>query len=211
MPLCLCCYSEISAGSVCSTCGAANPMKQSADTARAVLTAKGFSALEALLAGTTRLHPIVLWAIRRKLEQAVVVLPSDVPSGTATLNSRVLYQIDENAPETRTLVLTEEAYRPGHSVLVATPAGISLLGTSEGDETDLPSSGGRTQRLRLHRVQYQPERAHRRFFRGGSEARMSERQPSRLTGDAVLTFSRRPPPSPYAPAPEGDDPGPTAA
>jgi regulator of nucleoside diphosphate kinase len=101
--------------------------------------------------------------MRQKLATAAVVDPEFVPSDVVTLNSRVLHQVADNAPEALTLVEGGDR-NPGHALPLASPAGICLLGLREGDETVLPSAGGPPRRVRVISVLHQPENAHRSFF-----------------------------------------------
>jgi regulator of nucleoside diphosphate kinase len=106
---------------------------------------------------------VVHAAMRAKLATAEVVSPELLPSDVVTLNSRVLHQVADNAPEALTLV-DEDGWKPGHALPLASPAGICLLGLREGDEAVLPSAGGPPRRIRVISVLYQPENAHRSFF-----------------------------------------------
>jgi regulator of nucleoside diphosphate kinase len=101
--------------------------------------------------------------MREKLAMAELVAPELLPSDVVTLNSRVLHQVADNAPEALTLV-EGGSWQAGHALPLASPAGICLLGLRQGDEAVLPSSGGPPRRVRVLSVLYQPENAHRSFF-----------------------------------------------
>ena len=208
MPVCLTCGSTIRSCSTCPRCASGGLVSNKAQISRVILVTSDSGALENLFAGPSRLHPLVRCALRRKLQDAALVLPHDVPPSVATLNSRVTYQIADNAVETRILVLDEAFYTPGQSLLVTTPAGVTLLGLAEGEQADIPSAGGRPRSLRLISVDYQPQQAHRRFFRQNADTLGKRPRVPGSAGAAIVPFAPRIAEFPDGP---GDDPGPIAA
>jgi regulator of nucleoside diphosphate kinase len=81
-----------------------------------------------------------------------------VPPDVVTMNSQVVC-IDETtgAEHTLRLVYPDMADVARQYVSVLAPMGAALLGLSIGQAIDWPMPGGRTSRLRVERVLYQPE------------------------------------------------------
>jgi regulator of nucleoside diphosphate kinase len=173
-----------------------------------VISAADLASLEGLV-DSPAVHPSVRAALREKLDAAVVVPEEELPPNVVTLRSRVTYRIDDGPPECRTLIAADEAYQPGHSLPVATPAGVCLIGLAEGEAAPLPSARGRLRMLKVEDLVWQPARAHRTFFVAapyeGSKGFRGMRRPiARRAGPTGAGQSWRMPPS-------GDDPGPRAA
>jgi len=98
-------------------------------------------------------------ALEKELARAKVVALNKVPAGVVTMNSRV-YCRDENSGKEYhlTLVYPEDAGADG-TVSILAPVGSALLGLSVGQHIDWPAPGGKTLRLILLAVEYQPEAA----------------------------------------------------
>jgi regulator of nucleoside diphosphate kinase len=111
--------------------------------------------LERLPAAAAQQHA----ALRAELERADVREPGDMPSNVVTMNSTVTFG-DEGGGErvTVTLVYPSAAGKPG-TVSVLAPVGSALLGLACGQEIDWPMPGGQSHRLRVVRIDYQPEAA----------------------------------------------------
>ena len=121
-----------------------------------VLTAKDFSFLEQMLhagGGSDQAHGL----IRKKLDEARIVFGTDIDPEVVTLNSRVRYRINGNAPEERTLVA-----EPGHEVRgmtlqLGTLRGVAMLGMAAGEAVMVPRRDGTIETLVVEAVLYQPE------------------------------------------------------
>lgn len=99
-------------------------------------------------------------ALGHELERAKVVDPSDMPADVVTMNSEVTCE-DEVSGETHrlTLVYPPDADVDKHKVSVLAPVGTALLGLSVGQSIDWNAPGGRSLRLRVTGITYQPEAA----------------------------------------------------
>jgi len=98
-------------------------------------------------------------ALEKELARAKVVPLNKVPAGVVTMNSRVHCRDENSGKEYHlTLVYPEEAGSEG-TVSILAPVGSALLGLSVGQHIDWPAPGGKTMRLILLEVEYQPEAA----------------------------------------------------
>jgi regulator of nucleoside diphosphate kinase len=138
-------------------------------------------------------------AIMDKLDRSEVVLSTEIAEDVVTLNSRVVFSVDEQPWETRFLVHPRDHVTPGLTLPVTTPIGIAMLGALAGDRvTALRRDGGR-EIVEIVRVAYQPEAASRLWGRVVSH---------RIT-DRRSRFGSHPPMDPESDGP--DDSGPEAA
>lgn len=98
-------------------------------------------------------------ALEQELTRAQVVGLDEVPAGVVTMNSRVHCREEASGKDYHlTLVFPEEAGAEG-AVSVLAPVGCALLGLSVGQHIDWPAPGGKTLKLTLLAVEYQPEAA----------------------------------------------------
>jgi regulator of nucleoside diphosphate kinase len=99
-------------------------------------------------------------ALDAELLRAEVVEPTQVPPDVVTMNSRVVYR-DEETGETREVTLSypQDASLEQGRVSVLAPVGAALLGLSVGQEIDWQLPGGKTKRLHILSVTYQPQAA----------------------------------------------------
>lgn len=98
-------------------------------------------------------------ALERELARAQVVGHDEVPPGVVTMNSRVHCREDASGKDYHlTLVYPQDAGGEG-KVSVLAPVGSALLGLSVGQDIDWPVPGGKTLKLTLLAVEYQPEAA----------------------------------------------------
>ncbi len=93
-----------------------------------------------------------------ELTRARVVTPEKVPSDVVTMNSKVVFE-DEQTGERRevTLVYPREASSDDGRISVLAPIGSALIGLSVGQSIAWPLPGGRTKKLRIVAIPYQPE------------------------------------------------------
>ena len=96
-------------------------------------------------------------ALRRELDRAKVVEPTEVPPNVVTMNS-IVRCVDEtsNAQHKLTLVYPHAAGTAG-SVSVLAPVGSALLGLSVDQSIAWQVPGGRTLKLKVLEVVRQPE------------------------------------------------------
>ncbi len=113
--------------------------------------------LERLLDAQSR--RLDLDALRDEIERARVVEPHEVPPNVVTMNSTVRFASEDTGEETE-VTLVYGPTDPGKSqVSVLAPVGSALLGLAVGDVIDWPMPNGRTSRLRVVGITYQPEAA----------------------------------------------------
>lgn len=98
-------------------------------------------------------------ALETELARAQVVGHTEVPAGVVTMNSRVHCREESSGKDYHlTLVYPQDAGAEG-TVSVLAPVGCALLGLSVGQHIDWPAPGGKTLKLTLLAVEYQPEAA----------------------------------------------------
>jgi regulator of nucleoside diphosphate kinase len=99
-------------------------------------------------------------ALREEIERAEIVEPESVPRNVVTMNSVVQFVDEESGRESEVkLVFPGHADVESHRISVLAPVGSALLGLSVGLSIDWPLPNGRTRRLRVVAVTYQPEAA----------------------------------------------------
>ena len=104
-------------------------------------------------------HAMLLMALKQELDRGTVVAPGEVPKGIVTMHSRVrVRDLQEDEPETYTLVYPDEADIDNGKLSILAPLGTALLGTRVGDVVEFDAPAG-TRRLKVERVLYQPEAA----------------------------------------------------
>ncbi|WP_206859572.1 nucleoside diphosphate kinase regulator [Lysobacter changpingensis] len=99
-------------------------------------------------------------ALEAELERATIVEPAQMPPDVITMNSTARF-LDETSGEERelTLVFPRDADGSAEKVSILAPVGSALLGLHVGDSIEWPLPGGRTIRLRVLSIRYQPEAA----------------------------------------------------
>lgn len=98
-------------------------------------------------------------ALREELDRAELVEPNDVPPNVVTMNSVVRFIDDLDRVSEVRLVFPATAGVESHRISVFAPIGSALLGLTVGDSIDWPLPAGRTRRLRVVAITYQPEAA----------------------------------------------------
>lgn len=127
-----------------------------------MLTAQDARRLEALLQGAAGRASPMAPLLESELARAQVVDDADIAADVVTMNSRVVC-VDESSGEQHEieLVYPHEADAETGRVSVLAPVGAALLGLSAGSVIEWPVPGGRTTRVRVVAVPYQPESARR--------------------------------------------------
>ena len=99
-------------------------------------------------------------ALQAELDRADQVVGHDeVPAGVVTMNSRVHCREEISGKDYHLkLVYPQDAGAEG-TVSVLAPMGTALLGLQVGQHIDWPAPGGKTLKLTLLAVEYQPEAA----------------------------------------------------
>lgn len=98
-------------------------------------------------------------ALETELARAQVVGHAQVPAGVVTMNSRVHCREESSGKDYHlTLVYPQDAGGEG-TVSILAPVGCALLGLTVGQHIDWPAPSGKTLKLTLLAVEYQPEAA----------------------------------------------------
>jgi regulator of nucleoside diphosphate kinase len=93
-----------------------------------------------------------------ELERATIVESSQIPDDVVTMNSVVSFEDLETGQRSEaTLVYPSATSGTAGKVSILAPIGTALLGLSVGDSIEWPVPGGRSRRLRVTAVHYQPE------------------------------------------------------
>jgi regulator of nucleoside diphosphate kinase len=125
------------------------------------ITRNDYSRLRALIVDLER-HARSMQAGAETLEEildtARVVQPEQIPGSIVTMNSTVEFvDVSTGDRETVTVVYPEEANVSEGRISVLSPVGTALLGLPQGNDAELPLPHGRTRRIRIEAVLYQPE------------------------------------------------------
>jgi regulator of nucleoside diphosphate kinase len=124
-----------------------------------VLTATDERRLAQLLeAKANELEPGTLELLEGELQRATIVESSQIPRDVVTMNSVVSFEDLETGQHSEvTLVYPSASSGTEGKVSILAPIGSALLGLSVGDSIEWPLPGGRSRRLRVKAVHYQPE------------------------------------------------------
>jgi len=99
-------------------------------------------------------------ALQDELDRADQVGHEEVPAGVVTMNSRVHCREEASGKDYHlTLVYPKDANADEGKISILAPIGSALLGLSVGEQIDWPAPGGKTLKLKLLEVEYQPEAA----------------------------------------------------
>ncbi|TDF83416.1 nucleoside diphosphate kinase regulator [Pseudomonas sp. H9] len=99
-------------------------------------------------------------ALQDELDRAELVGHEEVPAGVVTMNSRVHCREEASGKDYHlTLVYPKDANADEGKISILAPIGSALLGLSVGGQIDWPAPGGKTLKLKLLEVEYQPEAA----------------------------------------------------
>lgn len=99
-------------------------------------------------------------ALQAELDRAKVLEPERMPPDVVTMHSSVRFVVEETGEEfEKTLCFPREIAEKADGVSVLAPLGSALLGLSVGQVIDWPVPGGKTRRVRILAIPYQPERA----------------------------------------------------
>ncbi|RMT36740.1 Regulator of nucleoside diphosphate kinase [Pseudomonas syringae pv. solidagae] len=124
-----------------------------------ILTRLDVQRLESFIASQDEDTPGIQ-ALQAELDRADQVVGHDeVPAGVVTMNSRVHCREEVSGKDYHLkLVYPQDAGADG-TVSVLAPMGSALLGLQIGQHIDWPAPGGKTLKLTLLAVEYQPEAA----------------------------------------------------
>ena len=109
------------------------------------------------------LHGPNVAALQDELLRAEVVEPSALPADVISMNSTARVRVEDplmgNHEYELTLVYPRETDGSAEKVSILAPVGSALLGLRVGDAIDWPMPGGRSARLHVLSIRYQPEAA----------------------------------------------------
>lgn len=179
-----------------------------------VLTTKDLTILEVMLDRCLGRDDPLVPILRRKIQSAIVVLSEDIPANVATLNSRVAYTVDGHGRELRVLARASSSSTVGLFLPIAGVRGLALLGLTEGGTFEVAQRGGRTEKIVLEKIHYQPEAAKREGMAALRKTPQTSRRPVLTLVKSDLDIRPAGQARPWlAPVePDGfDDPGPSAA
>ncbi len=95
--------------------------------------------------------------LKKELDRAIIVDPTDIPEDTITMNSKFrLKDLNSDEDLTYTLVFPEEENMYENKVSILAPMGMALLGYKVNDIVEWPVPSG-TLRVKILEVLYQPE------------------------------------------------------
>ena len=98
--------------------------------------------------------------LREELARAELREPRDMPRDVITMNSTARFREDASDSEREiTLVYPRDVDGSSDRVSILAPVGSALLGLRVGQSIEWPVPGGRTIRLQVLEVRYQPEAA----------------------------------------------------
>ena len=127
-----------------------------------VLSRLDVERIEALLEKPA-LQGLGLAALQDELARAEVVEPAQLPADVISMNSiaRVRVEDGENGAHELELALVypRDADGSPDKVSILAPVGSALLGLRVGDAIDWPMPGGRSARLHVLSIRFQPEAA----------------------------------------------------
>ena len=103
-------------------------------------------------------------ALEAELARAQIVEPTQMPPDVITMNSTARFKVigaDGDTGEERelTLVYPRDASGEPDKVSILAPVGSALLGLRIGDAIEWPVPGGRTIKLQVLSIRFQPEAA----------------------------------------------------
>jgi regulator of nucleoside diphosphate kinase len=127
-----------------------------------VVTHQDARRLDALLQSAAGMASPMAPLLEQELSRARWVDAEAIAPDVVTMNSRVVCE-DERSGERHELELVypHEADVDRRRVSVLAPAGAALLGLAVGSSIEWPLPGGRTTRMRVLALPYQPEAAQR--------------------------------------------------
>jgi regulator of nucleoside diphosphate kinase len=123
-----------------------------------LISSRDLQRLEAVL-GALPLHTPGIELLQAELDRAEVRAPQQMPANVVTMNSSVVFEIEETGERfQRTLCYPHATDKPD-AVSILAPLGCALLELSIGQSIDWPLPGGKTRSVRVIDIAYQPERA----------------------------------------------------
>jgi len=95
-----------------------------------------------------------------ELKNASVVDSREIPPNVVTMNTKVLLRdIDTDEKMTYSLVFPTDADISAGQISILAPVGTAILGYEEGTTVEWPMPSGKTRRIKIEKLLYQPEAA----------------------------------------------------
>lgn len=125
-----------------------------------VISTLDMERIDALLDQYPDPGPAEVEALRAELDRADVREPQQMPDNVVTMHSTLRFRMLDNGKEfERSLVYPREIDGSEGKLSILTPIGTALLGLAVGEHIDWPAPGGKTSRVAIVEILYQPERA----------------------------------------------------
>lgn len=99
--------------------------------------------------------------LKRKIESALVLFHSEIPSDVATLNSRVTFSVNGHTTDTRVISSARSELPVGMYLPLTNARGLALLGLAEGYGFSFINTEGIEEHIGLEKILYQPETSRR--------------------------------------------------
>lgn len=116
--------------------------------------------IETLLEAPALRDSPVASRLRAEFDRADIVEPADMPHDVVSMNSSADCADETSGKHyTLTLVYPKDADADAGRISVLAPVGSALLGLRVGQSIDWPGEGGKTHRLKVTAIHYQPEAA----------------------------------------------------
>jgi regulator of nucleoside diphosphate kinase len=123
------------------------------------VTENDLARLEAIVNGGSS---TTLELLHDELLRATVVRSQEIPPNVVTMNSRVRFRdLETNEESEATLVYPGSADVDAGRLSITAPVGAALFGLSVGEEIEWPVPNGKTRKLKILDVLFQPEAAGR--------------------------------------------------
>jgi len=124
------------------------------------LSSRDFERIETLLDSLPASSSVTRDRLFEELERADVIDSNAVPPTLVTMNSRVTFTVlPDGKTMTYTLVYPADMDGSPDKISILAPVGSALIGLSVGQEIDWAMGGDKTTRVRIEKVDYQPEEA----------------------------------------------------
>ena len=176
---------------------------------RSRLVFRDWFILKAMLDRCASARDPLMSLLKAKLSACDIVVGQELPPDLVTLDSRLVFSVNDGPPQTRVLVRAESPGSVGLTIPVATPRGLTLLGMGKGEAALVGREDGSTETVRVEDVLFQPDAAKWSARRDLAGDRMVRRPALKL----IHSADREPRPIAlrFGPGEGKDDPGPSAA
>jgi regulator of nucleoside diphosphate kinase len=126
-------------------------------------------------------------ALREKLSTTTVVSRDKVDPCVVTINSRVLFRVNDEPIQSRVVIHDDRRRVDGLTIPITVPLGLALLGLTEGQESIFRGPRNATQKLQIMEVAYQPEATERQ----AAVSQFFETRSGPAAGEIVTFRNRR--------------------